>query len=101
MRRYAQVPGGDDRHRGKTSSSVRAGGQCLLNEYPPFRSQSYALKPQFARIFLPDQSDDFLLMTVANLQQNLAVIRAGKEPSASFPRAPSRPPRAAVSPRLC
>ena len=75
MRRYALVSGGDDRHRGKTSPSVRAGGQCLPGEFSSLRERTYALKPQFARIFLESGQNDFLLMTVVISAQFVA--RAG------------------------
>src|SRR5271155_2941282 len=74
MRRYALVSGGDDRHRGKTSPSVRAGGQCLPGEQPSLQGQSYALKPQFARIFLPETYYDFFLMTVV-ITSRIGTIR--------------------------
>jgi hypothetical protein len=36
MRRYALVPGGDDRHRRRMSPSLRAGGQCLPSDVSSF-----------------------------------------------------------------
>jgi hypothetical protein len=59
----------------RTPSSVRAGGQCLLDSCSFFQGQTYALKPQFATIFFESRDYDFLLMTVAFNTHCLTRIR--------------------------
>jgi len=51
MRRYALMPGGDDRHLAKDAVRRASGGAVPAGQWSVLRNRTYATMPQLSTIF--------------------------------------------------